>query len=107
MSGSVTEAAASSAQEEEEEEGTDAWEDWQADGAEDGDEEATSSLFDSTVLPSVEAALEYDSEKHGLDLRKLRVEVCSGFRQILLCLTVRHRADTGSKQKQKPQPATL
>ncbi len=74
--GSVIEAAASSAQEEEEEDGNDTWEDWQADDVGEGDEEATTSLLDATVLPCVEAALEYDSEKHGLDLRKLRLGVC-------------------------------
>ncbi len=62
-------ANAADAHEEEEE----AWEDWQAGEGE--DEDATQSLFDDTVLPFVEAALEYDARTHGFDLPRLRSEV--------------------------------
>ncbi len=62
-------ANAADAHEEEEE----SWEDWQAGEGE--DEDATKSLFDNTVLPSVEAALEYDARTHGFDLPRLRSEV--------------------------------
>ncbi|KAK9835065.1 hypothetical protein WJX81_008355 [Elliptochloris bilobata] len=73
MVGNGTEGT-SSAHEEEEEEGDDMWEDWQAEGGDRDGEEATQSLFDGTLLPSVAAALDYDAEKHGVDLRKLRIE---------------------------------
>ncbi len=62
-------ASAADAHEEEEE----SWEDWQAGEGE--DEDATKSLFDDTVLPSVEAALEYDARTYGFDLLRLRSEV--------------------------------
>lgn len=58
------------------------WEDWDAaagaGGAEGEDEEendATRSLFDSSVLPSPAAALEYDAATHGFDLRQYRRQV--------------------------------
>lgn len=76
VSSSANETDASSTLEEEDEEGIASWEEWQADGGDEGDQEATKSLLDGTVLPSVEAALEHDAEKHGLDLRKQRAEVC-------------------------------
>ena len=99
--GSAREDVDHGAHEEEDEDGKGVWEDWQAEGADEGDDEATTSLFDGTVLLSVEAALEHDAEKHGLDLRKLRVEVCILFAR---CLSseVHCRADVGlSKSKSK------
>jgi hypothetical protein len=48
------------------------WEEWDGDEAED---DATRSLFCDTVLPSPEAAFEYDATQYGFDIRQFRIEV--------------------------------
>jgi hypothetical protein len=49
------------------------WDEWnESDGA---DEEATRSLFDDAVLPSVEAAIDHDAKAHGFDIREYRKRV--------------------------------
>lgn len=58
-----------------EEEGDDAWEDWEAEADDGAGEDTTQSLFDGTTLPSVNAALQYDTDKHGFNLRELRSKV--------------------------------
>jgi hypothetical protein len=49
------------------------WDEWNA--SEGGDDEATRSLFDDTVLPSVEAAIDHDAKAHGFDVREYRKRV--------------------------------
>lgn len=49
------------------------WADWHS---QDDDGEATCSLFDGAVLPSPDAALDYDASNHSFDLRQFRLQVC-------------------------------
>lgn len=57
---------------ESEEGGDEAWDDSQEGDEED---EATVSLFDTTVLPSAEAAFQHDQSKHGFELRAYAAQV--------------------------------
>lgn len=49
------------------------WADWRS--QDDDGEEATCSLFDGAVLPSPDAALDYDASTHSFDLRQFRIQV--------------------------------
>ena len=49
------------------------WEDWRV--QDDDSEQATYSLFDDIMLPTADAAMDYDASSHGFDLRKFRVQV--------------------------------
>jgi hypothetical protein len=50
------------------------WEDWTDD--EGVNEDATRSLFDGTVHPSVDAAVQYDTKTHSFDIIQFRKQVC-------------------------------
>lgn len=48
-----------------------AWSDWS-----DDESEQVKSLFSDDMLPSLEAALKFDAENHGFDLKQYITEVC-------------------------------
>jgi hypothetical protein len=56
----------------EEEDQDQEWDDWESDAE---GEEPTKSLFGADVLPSPEAALAHDKERHGFDLRAYAKQV--------------------------------
>jgi hypothetical protein len=72
MSGMETDSNSGSEQLNKNDEGE--WDDWTDE--EGVNEDATRSLFDDTVHPSVEAAIQYDSKTHGFDITQYRKKVC-------------------------------
>ena len=51
------------------------WDEWN--DSEEGNEDATKSLFDANVLPSPDAAIEHDAKAHGFDIRRYRKQASS------------------------------
>ena len=58
-------------------EGQDDWEDWESEGAGPSGTELAQSLFSSTVLPSIDAALQFDEENFGFNFAAYRKQVRS------------------------------
>lgn len=84
-----------------EEQGDEAW-----DESQEGDEEedATVSLFESTVLPSTEAAFQHDQNQHGFELRAYAAQVNSAVarQQLVLLMSQNRRHDTAHSKHQLP-----
>lgn len=80
--------------------------DWE-DDEEEMDEEPTKSLFSDKVLASPEAALQYDAQHHGFDLRQFALKVrCRALDVVLLALIAIYRALRVLRTSPPATPAT-